>query len=188
MAMTIDSGLASYCTPAQFLVRYDQRSLAQLLSDTGIDISDVTNEPKLAQLLQEASAILESACLIGERYSTTDLANLAASATNMGQLIAGIVADIAIKRVFMRRPDVTMPRISQIEETERWLAALADGTRIFGFTEAEKAGHMSDTVETPQDVENRNLITFEARRLFGTRGNRLARTITSQTSPPSSGS
>ena len=173
MAKTIQSGLATYCSASEFLKRYDTRTVAQLLSDTGIDIANVSTDTTLAAILQEASGKLEAAAQVGERYKPVDLAALASTSTNAQAFLAGIVSDIAITILYRRRPDVTMPRLLQVEESERMLEALANGVRIFGFTETMEVGHMEDYKEQPFDVEARNLQTYQARHWFGRRGNRI---------------
>lgn len=178
MAKTLSSSSSPYCSITQFLQRYDTRTLAQLLSDTGIDISDVTTDTTLLELLMEASGKLEAACFMGERYLKADLEAIRdGSATNAKSLLAGIVADLAIVCVFDRRPNLNRPRTAKIEESERFVMALAEGSRIFPFTETEVAGHLGSNVETPAIVENRNMWTYQARRFFGTRGNRIPRHV-----------
>lgn len=171
---TIFSGDA-YCTGAQFVQRYDARSLAQILSDTGIDIETVTSDLKLAAILKEASGKVEAAACLGEAYTADDLTALAADTSNMAEMLHGLVATLAIQIIYRRRPDFTLPYVQEVQEAERFLSALAVGQKIFGFLDNMEAGHLDHNVETPQDVENRNLWTYQARRFFGTRGNRMPR-------------
>lgn len=174
MAKTVISGSTSYCTAAQFAQRYDVRSLAQRLSDTGSDIQSVLTDAKLAAILKEASGKVEMAAFIGQRYTTADLAAIAASATNATESLAGLVADLAIPIIFKRRPEV-IPQFPQVQEAKDMLGALAEGVRIFQFSETAAAGVLDTDIETPDIVRDRNLWTYQARRFFGTRGNRMPR-------------
>lgn len=175
MAKTLSSSVLPYCSIAQFIQRYDTRTLAQLLSDTGIDLESVTADTTLLELLMEASGKLEAAAVVGERYLLEDLEAIRdGAATNAKSLLAGIVADMAIVAVFDRRPNLQRPHSAKIDESERFIQALAEGVKIFPFTETENAGHLDNNVETPANVEARNLWTYQARRFFGTRGNRIS--------------
>ena len=174
MAKSISSSTASYCSAAKFVQRYDTRSLAQRLSDTGQDVSSVLTDANLASILKEASGKVEMAALIGERYTVADLEAIAASSTNAAESLAGLVADLAIPIIFKRRPEL-MPSFPQVEEAKNLLGALAEGVRIFQFAETIAAGYLDTDIETPAIVRDRNLWTYQARRFFGTRGNRIPR-------------
>lgn len=176
-AKTVISGDESYCTPTQFGQRYDVRSLAQRLSDNGEDVQDALADDKLEAILMQASGRVEMACSVGEKYTPADLTALAASETNMAETLAGLVADLAIPIIFRRRPEI-LAQFPQVQEANNVLAALAEGSAaIFGFQETMDAGHMDSHYEEPDDIANRNLFTYQARRFFGTRGNRQPRGI-----------
>lgn len=177
---TVTSATGSYCTADQFFQRYDWRALADLLSDTGLaaapDAPTLAANINLDHLLREASGTLEAAALAGERYTATDLnaiitPDLAGNISNSGEMLIGMVATMAIPLIYRRRPDVTLPIMAQLEEAERKLAALYDGVRIFGFRETQDAGVADSEIETVQIVENRRLISYTARPVFGRRNN-----------------
>lgn len=179
------SATVSYCTNAKFVQFYDIRTIGDWISDDGKRVTpaillDITTTPGklLASLLQKASGMVESACLIGNRYSATDLANLTTAAdrlaslsSNSDILLQGLVADLAVWIMWSRRPnrDAQMPLQSQLALGT--LEELRQGTRIFGLQEAMDAGLPEDPVETPPDVVNRNMATYQMNRYFGVRGN-----------------
>lgn len=172
MSQTVLTSATAYCSAAEFLNRYDRRTVAKLCSDTGEAIVDGALEANtnLAAALAQASGRVESASLVGERYTPTDLASLTG---NAAAHLAGIVADLAYPILARRRPKENVEVPPQAKEAEEWLEALARGMRIFGFAEAAEAGHMDSSTETRQIVENRKLWTYTAERMFGTRNNRL---------------
>lgn len=181
MAQTVSSGAATYCSAARFLQRYDARTIGDLVSDDGTRVSSASllTNTNLAALLKEASGKLEAACVVGERYSPTDLAAIITDGGNMAEFMAGLVADIAISLVYRRRPDVTMPVMPQVDESMRLLNALSEGKMILGFTEAMTSGHMSSEIETSAIVEARKMATTYAESLFGRRNNRIDSPVTS---------
>lgn len=173
------SSLTGYCTPAEFLIFRDFRTVVDLCSDENgrplksdfVDDSTVCGQIAIACLLA-ASGKLESAVLAGGRYTPDDLAALTGS---QAQFIKGLVADLSIWEFYKRRPDITTPIPPEYEEAKAVINAIADGTAIFGLQENIDAGHLQLTVETPANVEARNLITLQAERLFGRRANRSVR-------------
>ena len=166
------SGSASYCSGAQFLVRFDVRTVAECLSDNDVplDESSVATNTKLVSLLKGSSGKLEAAALLGGKYTPTDLAALTG---NMAEWIADIVADLAAPKVLGRR-FIEFPDFAErLKEAEGVLSALAEGRLIFGLQEVIDAGVMDDTIESADVVEERNMITLQAGRYFGRRANRV---------------
>lgn len=169
---TVVSGLSSYCSGAQFLVRYDVRTAAELLpdADASLNVAQVAESPTLIGLLKGSSGKLEAAALAKGAYTPADLA--AFSGTNMGEWIADIVADLTAPKVLGRRWIDFPEADSRLKEAEAAIEALAKGERIFGLQEVIDAGTISDQVEQPSDVEARNMITLQSDRYFGHRANR----------------
>lgn len=171
------SGAAAYCTVAQFLQSYDVRTVGQLLSDTNVayTVTDINNIGSTANLtllalLQKASGMLESACLLGNRYAPADLSGLTG---NSAQFLAGLVADLAMWLLWNRRPDRKTPIPAQASVALDWLESLRTGDRIFGTQEAMNAGEPEDVQEKVSDVQNRYGAVVIGRRFWGNRGNML---------------
>lgn len=169
MAKTPLSSATSYCTGAQFLMFYDPTAVAMLLSDDGTPVADPENDPTLAEFLQSASGKVEAACLVGGKYAPEDLAALTG---NMAGFLAQLVADLAWGPLYRRRPNFTPAEIPSEKEANQLLNALGAGTKIFGFVETVDAGVLELDEETTADVEERNMVTFQAQRYFGRRANR----------------
>ena len=115
------------------------------------------------------------AVTVGARYDPLDLAKLVtAPISNSGYALIELNATLAAKGMFSRRFE-GMPEFiaAKIEEADSKMQALEQGLAIFGFAEVQQAGIVSDYLETAQDVENRNLPSYIARRVFGDRANRL---------------
>jgi hypothetical protein len=185
------SSSASYCTTSQFLGWYDIRTVAEALSDTGTPIGAtslgpdgnwiinptiVEANPTFVQLLQGAAGKIEAVCLMGGKYSLTDLQTLANQSPPSNQTIwlAQINADIAapeiLGRRFMEFPDF----VKRAAEADGVLKALRDGEMIFGLLGQIDAGFLDPQHETPCTVDKRALATYTARRLFGRRNNRIS--------------
>lgn len=176
MAFTVNSASSAFCTGAQFVVIFDWRTAADLLSDTDAGLTNsaaVQNSTVLSELLMEAAGQIEMATSRGNRYQPSDLTALAASSTVAGSRLRRLNAAIAMEFLWRRRPDKEMPAMPEFEEAQVMLEALEKGEKIFGFQETMDAGVVQDYVETPQDVEARNLPSFVAQNLFGRRNNRI---------------
>lgn len=184
MASTLTTSSSTYCSAAEFLKRYDARTIADLCSDSGTPvggagaaisaiITALASDANLAEILLAASGKLEAACMAGQRYTQADLALIVGSTGATGSYLKSIVADIALPMCYRRRPDITMPTFPQVEEAERILNALSQGLRIFGLQEVMDAGHIDHEMDDVEDVRNRYLVTYHAKRLFGTRSNQV---------------
>lgn len=184
------SALTPYCTSAQFLVIYDWRTIAELCSDNDVsalksDLLDSTTEPGavLIYALRSSSGDLETACLMGGRYSVADLQNATGQATdpdasgnvdsNAAWFIRRLVAAYAKWLLYLHRPmlDSQVPADAQMAAQQ--LAQLASGERIIPVQPAIDSGHIRHEIETPRMVEDRGLATYSAHRYFGRRNNRL---------------
>src|SRR5688572_11874066 len=166
------SGASAYCTIGEFLDRYDRRIIADWLSDTGVKLTTdaLNSSTRLTEILQDASGLVESACLVGEKYRPEDLAALTG---NSKRFLMRLVADLAIGMIRGRRgyneEEGVMP---QHKAALEMLENIRNGERIFGLAEVMTAGNPTSEFITEQDLEQTNLSTFQARRFFGVRNNR----------------
>jgi hypothetical protein len=178
MTMTVNSGLTAYCTPAQFVQILDYRVFAQLASDTDVPLassSTLQSSNVLATCLRIGAGKIEMAVTRSAIYDHADLTALVtAPITNSGYALIDLNATLAAYEMFSRRFQA-MPEFiaKKVEFAMNQLSELESGSKIFGFTETQQAGLIDDYQETAQDVANRNLPSFVARRLFGARDNVL---------------
>ncbi len=171
------SALTPYCSVAEFLTRYDWRPVMQLMSDDDsqdplrntLTDSTTTEGARLLAILQDASGELETAALLGGRYTVADLQALTG---NQVAYIRRITADLAIGRCFQRRPDLFGQPPNQTQVAQQVLNALASGDRIFGLQETIDASHLEMTTNTEANVLTRNSMVVAAQEYFGRRGNR----------------
>lgn len=147
MAQTPLGTATPYCTAASLCVYHDGAQICDMLRDgdgprpSRLAILDGTSDPgaMLATILLGASGELESACLIGDRYSPLDLAALTGSGL---QRLTKLVADLAFWTLAQRRqpgsadPDAVPGAKQALAEMDR----LRNGERIFGFQESADAG------------------------------------------------
>ena len=176
------SGPSYYAAISDWLIRYDWRSIAQLVSDTGIPIASPAQligpppNPTLTAFLMEAAGLVESACTQAGAYvidptSTPPINDLAILNNNSQQLLIGLVVNLAMWKLWLRRPIISgnlkMP--AQCEEAVTMLDALAKGERIFGILEHQKAGQLHETTDQPPDFWNRRGLVVQARPYFGRR-------------------
>lgn len=170
------SGVSTpYATAADLFVYHDWQQVADLLRDgdgprpTRVAMADTTGVPGslLSALLLAASGELESACLIGNRYSTADLQALTGSGLAR---LKKLVADLAFWTLAQRRqPGASDPdKVPGAKQALAELDRLRDGQRIFGLAESAEAG-LPDTRE-PVAGENPSSTLSRASPLFGDHG------------------
>lgn len=177
MPQTPLSSTSSYCTATQFVSLVDWRSVADFLSDDGTRLPSqaaVTADENLARILMLASGELESSVLVGGRYRPEDLREIADAdpATNATELLAAVVAGLALPHVWRRRPDRTHEQLA----LEAWAAgkvqAVENGSQVFPTEENTDAGAVDSIVENARVIERRQQATVIAQRYFGRRGDR----------------
>lgn len=177
MVATPDSGAASYASTADLAAHYDVRVLCQLVADdtAAIDPSDLAANTVAQAALGAASGRLEASALRGGRYSPADLAAIAAASTVGARYMKGLVCHLAFEELRTRRPLQYPEPTQKYKEAIEDLKALRTGEILFGTIEHEQAGLPDADVETAPIVEQRNLTTLQAGRLYGTRANRRPR-------------
>lgn len=176
--LTPNSAANPFCMPTDFVVIFDWRTIAELLSDTDAALTNqaaVINSPILNTLLMQGAGQIEMATSRGNRYQPSDLTTLAASGTVAGQRLKRLNAAITMEMCWRRRPDKEMPPMPEFDEAEAILGALENGEKVFGFVETMNAGMLQEYEETGRDVRSRNLPSYIAQNLFGRRGNRINR-------------
>lgn len=92
----------AFATPADMVLFVDQRRLQQLVSDSGTPAADLDNNEILLALLARASEEVQAAALVGKRYTTEELQELADSGSN-GYFLVGLVCDLAYGYLVQRR-------------------------------------------------------------------------------------
>lgn len=165
---TPTSAANGYADNADALAFHDRRLLAQLVSDTGseVTVEALPTDPNLAKLLRSASGRLESAALSGKRYTVADLQALTGSSL---EYLKQIVVDLAVGRLLWRRyPERGKPDI--YHAAEEVLHQLIMGEAIFGLVEVQDAGVMETVERATSDAEDPNRIATRARRYFAAGG------------------
>jgi len=161
-----------YCSGSDLKPFIDKRWLAQILSDTGTPIAGdpFADTTILPALILAAGGAVESACLVGGKYTPDDLNNLEA---NSKQLLVRIIAGIVVQQSRERRQYVEGDRkqaqpIARFAETH--LSLIRKGERIFSVVAVEDARNSSSRDESLPARIVRQGITERNHRLFGRRG------------------
>ncbi len=178
MTTTINSATTPYCTPVLFTNILDWRTFAQLASDTDIPLASeaaLQTSPILAVQLQIAAGWIEMACTVSARYDPLDLTALVATTiTNSGYALIQMNAALAAGGMYARRFEALPEDIQKnYDDAMAKLEALEQGVNVFGLAEVQQAGLTKDYNETPQDVSNRALPSWRARRCLGRRDNQI---------------
>ena len=187
MALTPAGGTSAYAQPSDLFFRYDIREIADYLSDTGARTGGSPNpnstilatNANLIGLLKEASGVFEASVMRSQRYQLVDIQAMLAQVDgsgqpgNGGQVIIGIVCGWAMFLLWQRRPTRYLQKELPVgaQQALEMMKALSSGEQILPFLEAEIAGLPEMQIESPSDVDARNLTTRIARRFFGTRQN-----------------
>jgi hypothetical protein len=165
--------MAVYCTAAQLLNFADERTIRDLLSDSGQPVAgDLASNPKLTMLLQSASGRLEAACFVSENYTAVELA---AMSDNSLALAAEICGMLVMATLHSRRPGRLAPElVKQLREgAEDYLQQLRNGARLFDVGDHAEAGKPSTEWPTVAEIEDLNAITRRTKHFYPDPARRL---------------
>lgn len=135
---------------SELSARYDTRVLAQLVSDTDTAAGSISSNSILTAMLEDATAIVQSAVYQGQTYTSSQMATIAAA---KNPLLIRLVCDIAVQKLHARRMrDMPSHLQSSYDEAMDLLDELRKGTRVFD----SDANASAQTVEAyAQPVETR---------------------------------
>jgi len=167
--MALPGSDTAYCTADDLKPFIDKRVLAAYLSDSGQPLSGdpFADTVILPSLLLSISGTLESACLVGAKYTADELANLtAASKNHMMRILAGLLMD-----ALRGRRDVISEKESRPASwAQKELEALRKGYRIFSVPAVQDArAGTTARDESPPARQARNAITTRFNRYYGYR-------------------
>jgi len=152
----------SYATGNDLVSRYDVRLLGDLCQDAGDRISDLpvlVAHPNIIQALEDASGMVNSAALVGKRYSTKDLRDMTGDGA---AFLKRIVVDIGFSLLRQRR-GYDIQQFPTVQESFKFLDRLRLGERVFDIESAEDAG-LPHTAEIPHyTVEQQHVLTTNTR-------------------------
>lgn len=155
MAQEWIGSTTGYADNDDMIVRYDVRTLGDLLSDTGTRLTSVQVQASatLTELLLQASGELETACIAGERYLPEDLDALEGASEAK---LVGLVCGLAMSYLIDRRPNIITTEPKQVTKAFELLNQLRQGERIFSLAESAAAGKdVHRVVETCAFVSKR---------------------------------
>lgn len=168
----------------EFTARFDERTLAQLASDTGAPIAaaSIPSDDHILKAIEDAegqvlaylakngrispSQILELNTL--SKSTDPDLVQEASIANIQISYIKRIVADIAMFHMLQRRPSVNTKLFEQMEKIrEGHLKDLQDGNSLLALdTDTECASRASVDGVSYNDLVSKNSVRIRAERYF----------------------
>lgn len=143
----------SYATISDLTTYYDERTIADLVSDNGVRPTSLAGNAVLTASLASASGRVEAACTVANLYTPVQLATLTDNASAM---LKQIVCRLAIVELMARRiEDWSSERLAKArQESEDYLDRIRKGERIFGIlndTSHQDAGLIA--LDAPSVVE-----------------------------------
>ena len=151
-----------YCSPAEMLSRYDVRLVGDLVQDAGVQDPNPVTNPNLAAMLEDASAAIDAAVYVGDRYTPDQMASLSDQAAAFCRRLCTDLALIYLKRR-RGRYDAEKDKALQ-EEVDKRMQGLRDGANLL---------LLEDQTEAPASV-----IDLVRPRLIGVRRSTDIRTST----------
>jgi hypothetical protein len=164
--------MAAYADYNDLIAFSDERTVLDLLSDTGDYVGDASADAKLLTLLAAASGQIEAACGVSDLYKPDDLAIMTG---NSLALLKQLVAALTMVALVRRRPEKYGSEYWQSvrTETEEYLDRLRKGERLFDDPAKRAAGLPTIDGPTAVGYQNLNLLPSRTRNYFPSVAQRL---------------
>ena len=153
-----------YAEPTDLAFRFDIRTIGQLCTDDGQELSReaVMEHENVRMALNDASGRVEAALRHGNRYTPDNIADLTENSLNH---LKSIVCTIAMTRLLRRRPGTYTDLLQQLAaEAEDHLKQISSGYDVFSLDgHVVHGGTISDEGNTNSEqvslLNIRNLVS-----------------------------
>jgi len=158
--------MTAYATGDDLILRYDVDLVGDLATDNrrSLDREEIPSHAVVISALSEASGQVNSAMIVGGAYTPSQLSSLTGIDRDY---LAGLVCDLAMLRLFMRRPEATPSYADDLRNrVAELLEALRRGRNIFNLPATVDATILDVDGPTPVDLRDRNSLTERMGRYF----------------------
>jgi phage gp36-like protein len=165
--------MAAYADTGDLKARYDLRTVLDLATDSGHAPleAELSSNTIVSAALDGASGVVDAALLVGKMYTTDQLEALTG---NSLALLKDIVCDIAMVRLYKRRPGQSMDVVAQMtEQAEIVLEKLRKGSNVFDLEAIKAAGLPTVNGPSLATYNTLNLLPDRANGTFPSRASRL---------------
>lgn len=130
-----------YADAQQMILRFDERTLKDLCSDTGTAETNLSANARIATALDDASGEIDSACQVGKMYSQEDLDELTQTPGTDRSLLRRICCELALVHLIEARPEKFKGAVDGLRKrTEEYLDKFRRGVRVFNIEVNKNAG------------------------------------------------
>lgn len=140
------------------LERYDARLLGDLVSDNGVAVAAgaLPGHPVLLAVLEDASAAVDAAVFVGNRYTPAQMANLSATAA---AFVRRLVCDLALIYIKRRRGRFDSDKdAALLKEVNATLDALRNGDDVLVSDQIDDPGPQLEGTEMVTVTRPRTLL------------------------------
>ena len=152
--------------------RFDERTIAELASDTGSPEADLSGSAVVTAALSSASGRINSAVMQAGLYTTTELAAL--TGDDLAFLV-DLTCELAMAWIVRRRPSPDSAEWAKalFERTEETLERIRQGHNLFNIEVKKTAGQPEIDGPAVPDYTRLNMIPERTRNFYPSRASRL---------------
>lgn len=161
----------AYATPADLILRVRPETIADLVSDGPVRVTEdeLETNDRLLAALDSASGEMDAALRVGNRYTTAALAALTGNSLAYRKQICGELA----WAILLRRNGSPGEAESASKKAEAALESLRKGVNIFDLAENAEAGLPESAGPSVQQIINANGIRERTRHYYAETHTRL---------------
>lgn len=164
--------MAAYATPADLILQYDERTIADLCKDDGVSETDISTNTAVLWALERATGAIKAAIYVGSIYTEAQIDTLAGESL---VLLKAITCELAMIYLIMRRPEKYLTE--QLKDARQAIDELLDrfrkGERMFDLDSARGGGEVTIDGPTANDYQRLNMIPSRTKNFYPQVGTRL---------------
>lgn len=166
----------SYATTQDLLLRYDERRVADLVSDTGSRSTNPAASPVAEMALEDASGMIDAACRVSGRYKSLDLLGMTGHGAS---LLVRLCCDLAYGLLVARRGYSSTDQKAmapQFEFANAMLDSIRKGERVFDVFDGQNPDSGTPVTSTVLNLKTKTIgyetmsdLVGNSHRLWGVR-------------------
>jgi len=163
--------MSAYADSSDMTDRFDDRTLKDLVSDSGVPVVNLAADSKMSAALDDATGAINAALQIGDQYKPADLSALTGESL---AYLKRITCEIAMSYLLRRRPEKYGKASIEVQESiNALLEQFRKGLRVFDIDANRAAGVPTIDGPTAADYNRLNMIPDRTRHYFPSRKSRI---------------
>ena len=163
--------MTAFADSDDMVARFDERTLKDLCSDTGVPETTLSTNAKMTAALDDATGQILSAVRVAGTYNVSDLTGLTGESL---AYLKRITCEIAMANLILRRVEKYGKQSAEVRKSQKELLdMLKGGARVFEVDNNIAAGKPTIDGPTADDYQRLNMLPDRTKNFYPNRQQRL---------------